>query len=409
LAAEDAVDCPSCGQDLRGEVLLLDSDAGGPDGATVVTAGDGRGGRATRALVIAGVAVVALIAVLAAVKATSGGESASPTTAAPTTRPSTTTTRRPSTTTTTLASAPVPLLPVPTGFQLVSTGSLGFQLTAFDTGANSQVTAPEINGAFALLARAGGVVGLGSIRPVFLPLPAGDPPVVTPLGQRAAIAIPSARTDRVWVVTYPVNGQTSAQELDMQGNAISPASDLPDDASPVGAVQAGLVVEASGGIFVVPADGSPPRRVAVGRPFSAAGDHILLNDCGTDLHCRLRSLNVTTGRQTDVSAEGILFQPFLGQSATVDGTRVAVTGEVDGVSRLVVVDTVGGTATVVPQGQFHPDDAGPVWSPDGTYLFWRVGTSDIRAWHVGDADSALLPLALGSIRAFTVTGGAPPA
>jgi hypothetical protein len=269
--------------------------------------------------------------------------------------------------------------------------------------------APEINGAFALLARAGGVVGIGSIRPVFLPLPAGDPAVVTPLGQRAAIAIPAARTDRVWVVTFPVNGQASAQEFDVQGNAVSPSVDLPDDASSVGAVGGGLVIEASGGIFVVPDDGSSPRRVAVGRPLAAAGDHILLNDCGTDLRCRLRSLDVATGRQADVSADDIEFQPFLGQSATADGARVAITGSVDGVSRLVVIDTASGVATVVPQGQFRPDDAGPVWSPDGTYLFWRVGTSDIRAWHVGDADSALMPLALGSIRAFTVTGGAAPA
>jgi hypothetical protein len=212
---------------------------------------------------------------------------------------------------------------------------------------------------------------------------------------RAYHAFPSATNGRIWLVNATsLSGDAlyvegTVQERDLAGHPTSPAYPLQRGRAPITDTGHGLVTQQQNA-------GDSPERLDLWRPQSARfvrnftlngeyvagqGTTVIWDWCGqcTVFHV----VNAATGAdravrlRRSVNAPQAVFDP--------KHQRVAL-ATLD--APVAVVDLKTGGVSNGP-GE-HP--AYPVFSADGSWLFYVEGSDKVVAWHVGDANPETLPV-----------------
>lgn len=289
---------------------------------------------------------------------------------------------------------PAPLLGEAEDLWATTYARSNFNVVNLDTGAAFTLASSTSSNRSAV-ARAGGVVVVQTFVARFYARPFDHPALG--LGP-ADWVLPAGPPDQVWLGTD--RSQTTVQLRSVRGELVAGPVELPEGATPVAGVDEGLLVAASGDVYLLAVPTLIFERVAEGSVLAASGSNVLHYGCDEALQCGARLTDLRDGRTRPLpvpkrfrarSWSTAAFSP-LGErlAILVDGIPI---GEVDPPAMLAIVDLDAGTATAVDGTDVGSPPSLAInylWSPDGDWVFWcEHGVRAVRA-------SAGLPLDLTS-------------
>ena len=353
----EAARCPGCGLQQGTPFLLGDQEERAANRVTMPS-------RSRRRLVLVVAAVLGLVGALAVVD---GRRSTAPAAkpALPPTTSSPPVTRAPTTSTSTTSPIPRQIVGELTGIELLVTSRAGATSIDLDTGT---VRAEPVVTNGNIIPVQGGVIlgGQGSLAYFAAPF-SGQPRVLALF--RNSTVVPSAYTDRVWVVTS--DPTTTAQEVGLDGTVIVPPFELPLGTYAAGAVDGGLLLGLHGSMFVTH-DAGELRALGPGQPVAASARTVAAVVCDADASCPLTLIDVVSGRRRSVALSdsngadvNAAFSP--------DGRHLAVITSTPSGRWLGIVDVETGLTH-----RHDPDAAGVsslAWSRSGEWVFWTAGRS----------------------------------
>ncbi len=301
------------------------------------------------------------------------------------TRRTSTTNSRRSDRTTTTREPHGPYLLSPTGAHLLVADRGDLVVIDLDTGAERLVAEDIAEEVYPGSVRVyDGWIVSSANETLAIPIDGGEPRRIAGGG---CGGFPSAQPGHWW--TYDCSGPTQAlSEIRLDDGEVVATYTPPFPAPVSGDSDAGLVISAPGGVYVVD-DAGDISRVSDGSGGVVLGSHVLVTSCDERLACEMLLVDLVTGdgRPVDVPLTPG-FGYYGGQVASVAGSRaVSVTYDEQG-PLVQVIDVVSGEVFDLPENsdidRFGFDGV-TVLSPDGRWLFWASGGT-VSAWLIGDPD-----------------------
>jgi eukaryotic-like serine/threonine-protein kinase len=237
-------------------------------------------------------------------------------------------------------------------------------------------------------------------------------PRLSPAGQTLLYASPAAGNWDLWV--RPLNGGAA-----INLTKTSTADEVQPAYSPDGLQIAFRSEREGGGLFVMPAQGGPVRRLVDGgyypawspdgREIAYSADTFEDPSARTIVPGPLLAVELVSGKKRVVTA-GDATQP----SWSPHGRRIAYWGLHQGGQRdLWTIAASGGTATPVTNDAAF--DWNPVWSPDGKYLYfasdrggsmnlWRIAIEEESGRVLGTPEPVTTPSSNSGFLSFAADG-----
>ena len=149
------------------------------------------------------------------------------------------------------------------------------------------------------------------------------------------------------------------REFDPDGGVLN-RWQIPSQAWVVGAVDDRLVVQASGGIYLLGTDGEAARH-GVGDVMFAGGSIVMWRHCDERLACAIALDDLATGASLPIAVpDNSAFVGYFAQSLAPDGRYAVMARE----NEPRLIDLATGEERSGPLS-----NAQPAWSPDGAWLF----------------------------------------
>jgi hypothetical protein len=210
--------------------------------------------------------------------------------------------------------------------------------------------------------------------------------------------VPAAREGRVWLMTLDPAGRdtrraiASVREVTATGRLTLAPSPLPPARAIVGAVEAGLLVQADNRLDVWnPRAGEVTRRLPGPFPVATHGNMVAI--CKPRC-ARLLIADARTGATLRVAPPtSFAFETTYGGAFSPDGELVAlpVVSRGNHDRRIALVDVASGATRVVPRSSLARDYSPIGWSSSGRWLYSRARGGRIMAYRRGSESASFLP------------------
>jgi hypothetical protein len=215
--------------------------------------------------------------------------------------------------------------------------------------------------------------------------------------------IPAGDSDRFWFQSGPTADQPNreflAEERSVAGEVTSPTIALGrTDAKVVGATSDRVLVEVNGANEVRDRASQQVLDTLPGTVLATRGERVVLAENCED--CPLYVMDLDSGAEREVQPSEAIdgagqaaLSPDGGLLAFIELEVTGSAGEVTG-SSLAVVDLESGETSVATAPGFEAFyGIGPVWSPDGSWVFvgsGEPGEGGIFGYHVGDESGSIV-------------------